>query len=173
MRYDLSLMEAQIIATLQANSGLTGVYVDTHAGQITALYFQDPILKEGLIKRIPFVFVQYQGKRKTQEDSTRSLTIHELTFRFFTGAQSLRKTRESQTSCYGLLSSIYDALHGKAFKYTGNNYTYSQMSGTSMTTSEFNQQEPMMESDTVIEQLIVNLPDIAVYQTDYICKVLA
>lgn len=173
MRYDISLLEDQIVYHLQQETNLDDVNIATHAGQITALYFQDAYLKEGLMKNLPFIFVQYQGKSVVDKDSTMGLDIHEVKFRFFIASQSLRATREAQLGSYDILAYLYDNLHGRYFNYTGNTYNFPLLTAPIMTVAEMNQQMPLTESDGQIEQLIVNLPDIVVYQTDYVCRMLA
>lgn len=174
LRYNIQTMEDQIIYQLQSDTNLSAVNIASHAGQITALFFQDAYLKEGLLKNLPFIFVQYQGKSKVDHDSVMGLDIVEIRFRFFIAAQSLRSTKEAQVSCYSMLASLYENIHGKNFHYAGNLITeIPQLNAPLMTVIEMNQQSPLTEANATIEQLIVNLPDVVVYQTDYVCSVLA
>lgn len=174
MRYELEDIETQLISTLQADAGLASVHVRTHAGEVTALTFLDPKEQEGFVHILPFVFVQYQGKSTAQSDknSTALIYYHTLRFRFFVGAQTLSDKRGGQLTAYAMLRAVYDALHGKWAN--GNAQTRSPLlSGTQITTSGFNPLSPMLEAGGEDERLVVNLPTICVYQTDYTVKVVA
>ncbi len=175
MRYNIEDIEDQLIATLQADAALyPSCQVKTHAGDVNAQLFMNPALMEGFITQLPFVFIQYQGKELAGKDAQAMLNIHTLRFRLYIGAQSLRAKQESQRSAYSMLRLVYDDLHGKWPKGTYDGSTlHTLLEGTSIATTGFTPQGPVMEAGGRDEMLIVNLPQIVVYQTDYTIKLLA
>ena len=179
MRYNVEDIEDQIIATL--TGFLSNTQIRTHAGEITAT-FLDPSLMEGVVNLLPFVFVQYHGKRATSRDSMGVIYIHQLTFRLYVGARSLRSKKEAQRSAYGMLRTIYDALHGRVPNIQGlagqfvPNTPQGALNtgpGGSITTAGFNAQTPIFEAGGQDELLVYNLPTIAIYQTDYTITLIA
>ena len=250
MRYKLEDIEQQIIDTLQGDTNLAGVNIRTHVGDIKLSTFLDPQSLEGFIHLLPFIFVQYQGRIYTMSDTKRETYVHELTFRFYVGAKSLRVLREAQASAYSMLRSVFDDIHGhwiasaalslapnlsmlggklitgatnttpitvtetahgratgdgvmirdvggntaannttvnpywpivvltpNTYNLTGSvgngAYTAGGKAIAAQTASGFNWQSPFMEATGKDERLIVNLPQIVVYNTDYIVKVVA
>jgi hypothetical protein len=175
MRYRIQDIEDQIIATLQADTAnMTGVQIKSHAGEVNARTFLDPSMLEGFVTQLPFVFIQYQGKRATLSDTVRGMYVHELRFRLYVGAQSLRVQQEAQRSCYAILGAVYDDLHGKKPNSAASQLSVlPALSGNPITTDGFNPQTPLMEAGGEDEKLIVNLPQIKVYYTDYVIRVVA
>jgi len=178
MRYELTTIEDQILATLEANSDLSGVNIRTHVGEVNEANFQDPAFAEGFVHLLPFVFVQYQGKTIEGPDgrnSVGSLYFHKLKWRFFVGSRSLRDKKEAQRAAYPLLAAVYDSIHGKWPK--SNLYTLastlSKLEGTLITTVGFNPSSPMLAVPGDDESLIVNLPEIVVYSSDYSLRLMA
>lgn len=173
MRYHVADIEDQIIATLQADSGLSGVNVATHAGQINAQTFLSPDGINEFIANLPFIYVQYQGRIWITSDAPRQTFVHEIRFRLYAGAQGLRDKQEAQRGVYSFLESIYDDLHGRVPKCTPQLLpVLPVLGGTAITVSGFNIQRPMMEVEGLDERLIVNLPGIVVYSTDYSVRLL-
>ena len=177
MRYNIENIEDQIVATLQSAFTVLGsqtVNVATHAGDLNPLVFSDPQLLEGVLPRLPFCFVQYQGKTAEMRSSDGTLYEHKLKFRIYVGASSLRTKQESQRSAYSMLRSVYDALHGKWPYYTGAPST--QTGGNALSGTIIASLTPMsclLEAGGRDEMLIVNLPKIVVYQSDYTIDLIA
>lgn len=172
MNYQVEEFEDQLLETLKADSALAGVNIETHAGGVTGIYFEDPALKEGLISRLPFVFVQYQGKECIDYDDSGDNNTHKITFRLFVGAQSLRATKESQRSAYALLRAIYDRIENRYFDYEGM-YAQRKLEDVTQIQRMIGQQQPIRETPGRNEQLMVNLPRIVVYCADYNFSVIA
>jgi hypothetical protein len=182
MRYKISEIEDQIIATLKADSTLSTVQkIDTYAGQVAAQMFLNPEYMQGFVKLLPFILVSYQGRtsQKIDRDASGNVYIHTLTFRIFAGTTSLRSTKEAARGAYDLLASIFDGLHGKILKSTPQTLggiasdTTRILSGTAITTSEFNPQSPLFEAGGQDESIVVNLPGIVVYKSDFTIRVMA
>jgi hypothetical protein len=172
MRYDLANIEEQIISTLQTNTGLQGVKIRTHAGDINPVYFANSEYREGLINLLPFALIQYQGRTKLLTDSTKKTYVWRLRFRIYTGASSLREKRNAQLSAYQMLSLEYDSLHGKTPKSTDNaGWAIPLLDGVTIT-SAFTCLSPLEAPEGENERLLINLPNIIVYQSDYILSVL-
>lgn len=178
MKYHVEDIEDQIIATLKADViGLSGVTIRTHAGEVNIRTFQDAAMMQGFVNTLPFIFVQYQGKEPVIRDSPAAMYVMRLTFRLFTGAKSLRIKEQAQRSAYAMLRSEYDDLHGRAPLSTPQMLAGIQgltglLSGVSITTAGFNPQSPLMLGGAD-EKLIVNLPEICVYSSDYTIRLQA
>jgi phage gp37-like protein len=178
LRYSIANIEDQIIDTLKTDTTyLSGVNsIQTYAGEVNLRTFLDAEEMQGFIRLLPFILVSYQGRTSTKSDrdSRGKLYIHTLTFRLFIGAKSLRVTRDASRSAYDILAAVYDDLHGKVPKSTiqgiPNN---TALSGTTITTSEFNPLSPLLEAGGTDERLVVITPEIVVYSTDYNLKLLA
>lgn len=178
MRYKISEIEDQIIATLRADTtNFTGVMTDTFAGQVSAQMFMNPEYMEGFVKLLPFCLVSYQGRtanKAIDRDSSGKTYIHTLTFRLFVGAKSLRSTQESARAAYTLLAAVFDDLHAKVPYCSPQQLAgYTALSGTVVSSSEFNPLSAIFEAGGTDEALVVNLPGIVVYRTDYSIKLLA
>jgi len=175
MRYHIEDIEDQILETLADEASLHDVSRETHAGQIDQQMFVDPAYVEGLITRLPFVYVQYMGKftASTDSDSLYSGPVHTLRFRFYVGSQSLRSRKESQRSAYALLRSVYDAIHGKVPNPSPQVSGITQLSGTASTTTGFSPQGVFEPAGGMDEQMIMLQTNICVYQTDYTIRMLA
>jgi phage gp37-like protein len=152
------------------------VTVRTHAGEIVRQMFGDPQYMQGVVQTIPFVFVEYSGRTTMppDTDSTYTDNIHTLRFRLFVGASTLRTTKEGARNAYAMLRSIYDAIHGKM--------PYSDMtvaegatvlSGVKIETEGFNALSPFMPSGAQDEVLLINMPKVCIYATEYHVRVLA
>ncbi len=150
---------------------------NTHAGEISSTTFMIPELMEGFVRRIPLILVQYQGRTtgKGDSDSTASIYTHTLIFRLYAGAESLRSGQEAARGAYDLLEIVYDRLHGRIPLMASNqvNPNMPLLEGVPISTSEFNPLSPLMETGGADEKLVVNLPDIKVYQSDFKIKVIA
>lgn len=168
MNYHTEDIEGQLIATLEANTDLSDVkMIDTHAGEITEQTFRVPEMAE-TIPRPPFIFVQYQGRRSELKDSRGSVWLHYLTWRLFIGATSLKDKRSPQLTAYAMLRAVYDSLHGKVCKSTPQTLaTLTTLNGTAITTTNFNQHQPFFEVRGDDERLLVNMPAIVVYSSDW------
>ena len=177
MRYSVSEIRDQIIATLVADTtNFSTVRVDTYAGQVNAQRFSNPEYMQGFVQLLPFCYVSYQGRvgEKANRDSSGKTYIHTLTFRIFTGAKSERNTKEASNNCYDMLAACFDDLHGKVPYMTSQLLPgYTPMSGTAISTSEFNPLSPLYETGGQDEQLVVSLPGIVVYQSDFSIRLLA
>ena len=175
MRFDRSQIEDQIIATLRANATISdnNVQIATHVGDINPATFLDKVQMEGFIKKLPAIYVQYQGKRKVQTDSTKQTVYYNLRWRFYVCTQSLRGSRGSQLSAYLLLSALYDSLHGKIPNSTDNSaYVVPKLDGE-VIVSPFTAPKPFETPDGEDEKLLVILPGVVVYQSDFVVTVMA
>jgi hypothetical protein len=176
MRYDVAELEDQQIATLQADAFFSETLIRTHAGEITPRTFLDPRLLEGFVHLLPFVFVQHQGFRASRDkrDSMGRTYWHEVFFRYFIGAKSLREKIEAQRDAYTMLAHVYDDLHG-----LWPNGTYDlfpdavKLSGAPASHPEFRPMTPLLLREGEHARLIVNMPEIVVYQMDYAVSLLA
>ena len=123
MRYSIADIETQLIATLLENDDygteslqaevvaaagteLAGVVIRTHEGEINQATIGSSQLMDGIIKRVPFIFVQYLGRIGEPRDAAKTKYIHTLHFRIYVGARSLRLKREAQLTCYSMLASV-------------------------------------------------------------------
>jgi hypothetical protein len=159
---------------MKSEAQLEGVHVETHAGWIDQRMFLDMAYTEGLITRLPFVYVQYMGRMtgSGDHDTTYDTLIHTVRFRFYVGAQSLRLVQEGQRSAYALLRGVYDAVHGKlpnpspalSGTFLTSNYTSS--------TTGFTPQSGFEPAGGMDEQLLLLLRGICIYQTDYTVRML-
>ena len=150
--------------------------VDTYAGQVSPEMFFDPEYMQGFVQLLPFTLVSYQGRvgEKANRDSSGKTYIHTLTFRLFTGSKSLRKTQEASRGVYDMMASCFDDLHGKVPYMTSQLLPgYTPMSGTAISTTGFNPLSPLYETGGQDEMLIINLPGIVVYQSDFSIRLLA
>lgn len=176
MRFDRAKIEDQLIATLRENATLdaANVTVRTHVGDVNPAVFLDPSMKtqlEGFVRQMPFIYVQYQGKRKAAADSTKRTVYYNLRWRFYIGTTSLRDKRSAQLSAYDMLDALYDSIHGKIPNATDNaSYVVSKLSGDTILTP-FTATKPFETPDGEDEKLLVNIPGIVVYQSDFICQV--
>ena len=186
MLYNVEDIEDQIIATLKASTFLASLNADirTHAGELTPANFTRIELGEGVIPRVPLVYVQYQGRTGVPDrDSSGSVYIHTLNFRLFVGAKSLRTTRETQTAgCYPMLRAVYGALHGRVplmdpsiqTQRISQAWGFLQGSATlpnGIATVGFNPQSPMLAKGGTDERLVANVNGLCVYLTDYVIRV--
>lgn len=177
MRYSVAEIEDQILATLQADTAnLSGVNIDTFAGQVNAQMFFNPEYMQGFIRLLPFCFVSYQGRvgQRSDRDSSGRIYIHTLTFRIYTGAKSLRATKDSARNCYDMLAAIFDDLHGKVPASTTQCLPQlTPLNGTASSVPEFNALSPLLETGGTDESLVVSLPGIVVYSSDFSVKLVA
>jgi len=198
MRYNIEDLESQILATLtqafldsgallvdtgtldaqpldQLQSGLPVIHVSTHVGQISERTFRDPAMMEGFIHLLPFVLIRYAGRRGTAWSAARRTYKHEVRFRIYVGAKSQFKKREAQIGAYAILRYIFDFLHGKQFDASASAMSSDipKLLGTQITTAEFNEQTTLSEATGNDEQLVVDMPGIVVYQTDWVVELIA
>lgn len=178
MRYKISEIEDQIIATLQADTtNFSTVNVNTYAGQVSPEMFFDPEYMQGFVQILPFTLVSYQGRTTDtakDRDSSGKTRIHTLTFRIYTGAQPLRKTQEASRSAYDLLAATYDDLHGKVPVTNPQQLPgFTPLSGTALTSSGATVLGALFTTGGQDESIIVLLPSIVVYQSDYSLRMLA
>ena len=167
MDYSIQDIEDQILATLDASSDLSGVPSSTHAGQINIQMFIDPKYYEGLLPRLPCIFVRYKGRTATMRDGIGKIWAHELQWEFYVCSQSLRATKESQRDCYTMLGAIFDAIAGKWCKATTVSSQLLQLNGTQIANAYFREMSSFLEVGGQDEKLIIQLPVISVYSTSY------
>jgi len=177
MRYHVDEIEDQIIATLEADTtNFSGVTVDTLAGQISAQMFFDPELMQGAKRLLPFALVSYQGRRSEKaldRDSSGRTWIHTLTFRFFVGAKSLRKTEEAARNCYDMLAALWDDLTAKVPLTSPQQLTqYTALSGTALSAGAV-LISPLYEAGSADEEVVINMPAIVIYRADFNLKIIA
>jgi hypothetical protein len=177
MRYSIADIEDQIIATIKADTtNFSGVMVDTFAGQINSRMFFDPEYMQGFVQLLPFCLVSYQGRvgAKADRDSSGKTYVHTLTFRIYTGAQSLRASKESARASYTMLAALFDDLHAKVPAVSTRQLQgYDELSGTDISTSEFTVLSPLYETGGQDENIVVNLPGIVCYATDFQIRLVA
>ena len=169
MRYKVAELEDQIIATLKADTtNFGGVNVNTFAGQVNPMMFSNPEYMQGFLDLLPFALVSYQGRTARARDSSGKVYLHTVTFRIFVGAMSARTIKEAARSCYDMLAAVYDDLHGKVPRMTTQKLpTYTELSGNVLTSVEATPQGPLAETQGTDEQLVISIPQIVVYRSDY------
>lgn len=176
MRYATKDLMNQMIVTLQADSVFSGVTVKRHAGEVNPLLFTNPVYWRGVISKIPFVFVKYQGRTAKVENSTRLLYSHLVDFCVYVATKSmaLESGVESCEEAETYLARIFDLWHGKVFN-SQNTWAanFVPLAGTQITTAEFREFTPLSESGGTDEKLLWTMPEITVYETHYNVKVLA
>jgi len=175
MRYSVAQIEDQLIATLREDTTNFGSInlIDTLAGEVNPQMFFNPELMQGIIRLLPFVLISYQG-RAGEYDSGGENYTHTLTFRFFSGTQSVRRTQEAIRNNYDMMAALYDDIHGKVIKSTPQYIPgATPLSGMAITIPEFNALSPFYESGGKDERLIINLPGIVVYASDFSVRVVA
>ncbi len=175
MDYSLENLEDQLIECLKADTDLYPTCtIRTYAGELSGLIFDDPTKMQGELIEPPFILIEYNKKKTTTKSSTFSVLNHAITFRFYVGAQSLRATSESALSCYSILRSIFDDIHGKFFNYTGatGSASTNNIGGTAISLNSNQQQQPFKEVDGDNEGPLFVLPKLAVYVTHYDCQLL-
>lgn len=179
--YEIEKIEDQIIATLQADTFLTTLNcdIDTHAGEINPQTFIDLSKMEGLIKRTPFILIQYQGKRAATRSSIGEANAHEIIFRFYAASKSLRRVKEAQRALvYPMLRSIYESIHGKVplvdpsvqtqrLPEARGFLTASSVLPLGIDTVGFNPQTPLLELPGMDERLVANVGGLICYYADY------
>ena len=177
MRYKISELEDQLIATVEADTtNFSNVLVKPYSGQVSAQNFLNPEYMQGFVDLLPFVFVSYQGRfsEKMDRDSSLMYYIHTLFFRFYIGARSANTTQDAVRNCYDMLAGIYDDIHGKVPVTSPQQLTgYTPLSGTALTSTDATVRSCFYETGGRDEQLVVNLPGIVVYQSDYEIKMVA
>jgi hypothetical protein len=178
MRYKTEEIEDQLVATLQADkTGFDQVTVRTHAGEVNVRTFLDASALEGFVSILPFALIQYQGRRSLSDyrDSPAIGYVYELTFRIYIGAKSLRAKQEAQRSAYEMLRAVWDDISGHVIKSSPQTLgSYANvLDGDAVTSSGFNPQSPFYQLGGADEKLIVNLPQIVVYQSDWVVNLQA
>jgi hypothetical protein len=171
MDYHVEDLEDQIIATLKANTDLGGMkQIDTHTGEVSERTFLDPAFSDEFQKKLPCILIQYQGRVERDRNEDALVYRHELTFRLFHGASAVRSKREARVlGIYPMLRATFDSLHGAWPLYSGSTLFSAAkiLSGVTITTPNFVVLSPLMEAGGQDERLVVNIPGIIVYQTDY------
>jgi hypothetical protein len=174
MRYKIADIEDQIVATLVQDVNLAGVTTKGHSGEVTPRTFADPSEMIEIIHLLPFVLIQYMGRDVSESNDMRTEYAHRLRFRLYVGSKSLKLPYEQQRAAYEILSLIYDDLHGR---WPLGSYAISPdlplLSGETITVTEFRPLTGLVAGSGTDERLIVNLPDIKVFHTDYTITLLA
>jgi len=179
MRYSVAQIEDQLIATIREDTTNFGGInlIDTLAGEVNPqMLLFNPEMMQGFIKLLPFVLVSYRGRagQKFDRDSSGKIYAHTLTFRFFTGAQSVRRTQEAVRNNYDMMAALYDDIHGRVPACTPQQLSgYTALGGIPITIPEFNPLGPFYESGGQDESLVINLPGIVVYKSDFSVRVVA
>lgn len=178
MRYKVAEIEDQILATILADtSNFSGLKtLQTFAGQVSAQMFNNPEWMQGFIALLPFVLVSYQGRTSTKADwdSSGKTRLHLIKFRIYTGAQSGRTTKEAVRGAYDMLGAVFDDLHAKVPVTSAQQLPgYTPLSGTALTSSGVRVLGPLYSNEGNDETLVVNIPGIVVYSSDFFLKMLA
>ena len=170
MQYVIKELIAQMVYTLKADSAFDGFTVRRHAGEVNILMFQSPEYWRAMISHVPFVFVKYQGKIGTPMDALKGAWTHEVVFSAYVGTKSLslESGTESAESAETVLAKIFDLWHGRAF-YSQQTWASNipVLSGTQITTSGFKQLRVLQENGGQDERLMIMLPEITIYETQY------
>ena len=176
MDYNIEDLEDNIVAALQL--ALPTTTIRTYAGELSGLFFEDASRLQGLVAELPFIFVEYNGKLPTQKSANFQTVIHRPVFRFYVGAESLRTTQEAARSCYSILRTLFDTIHGKYFNYsgaTGDMAVSANILGAGavpqISLGGNQQQQAFTEIGGEGERTLFILPRIAVYVSDYNCGV--
>ncbi len=176
MNYRIRDIKGQLIATLRADTNLSDVKIESHAGQISPQYFLNAEYKEGLIARLPIIFVRYSGRTLVidQCDSSYKTNTYELHWQFFVCSKNLRTREEAENEAEDYLECIYDDIHGRRpySTETGLADSSSRLSGTQITNPNF-KASVFITQGGEDEQLVVDMPGIVVYRADYKTNVIA
>ena len=178
MRYFVEDIEDQLIATLKAAPGVTdAVQIDVNTEVRPALFTQQSYI-DNVLPKPPFIFIEYRGKSTDDKsrDTAGQVYEHTLRFRFYIGGQSLRSKKDIQRQNWGayqLLRLVYDNIHGKQPLPETLSSVIPNLSGVDSTATEFNCLSPFLEAGGTDETILVNLPSILVYATDYTVRLLA
>jgi hypothetical protein len=179
MHYKISEIEDQILATIAADTTNFGAgtlkKLDTFAGQINPQMFFNPEYMQGALALLPFVLVSYQGRTtiRADWDASGKTRIHKPRFRIYTGAQSRRATKDAARGAYDYISALYDDLNAKVPVTSPQQLPgYTPMSGNALTAGAVIQ-GPLYSIEGADESIVVNLPSIIVYSSDYELKILA
>jgi len=174
MQYVVKDLIGQLVDTLKADSVFTDVAVARHVGEVNILLFQNPAYWEGMIKKIPFVLVKYNGRIGTPVDTSKTVYYHDLEFSAYVAAKSLKSKEDATEEAEVYLARIFDLWHGRMF-YAQQTWASNVplLGGTQITTSGFNQQRSLVESGGQDERMIMTLPEITLYETKYTARLLA
>lgn len=176
MRYHVDEIEDQILATLTADTtNFTGVNLQTFAGQINPQMFFNPEYMQGAVRLLPFALVSYQGRTnsKDKRDSSGKTRIHRLKFRVYLGATSRRSSKEASRSAYDLIAACYDDLQSKVPVTSPQQLSgFTALSGTALTSGAVIL-GPLTSVEGDDETLVINLPTIVVYQSDFTLEVVS
>lgn len=171
MRYKISEIQDQILATFTADTtNFSNVWVKPYTGQCSAQMFLNAEYMQGFKALLPFTLVSYQGRvaRKMERDASGMYYIHSVKFRIYAGAKSANTQNDAERNCFDMLSAIYDDLHGKVPLVSPQQLSsYTALSGTALSSTGVSLQSPFMEAEGTDEVIVINLPGIVVYQTDY------
>jgi hypothetical protein len=100
--------------------------------------------------------------------------VHQLEFGLYVGTKSLKNKDEATEEAEVYLAKIFDLLHGRMYN---SQQTFAdnipRLSGIQITTTGFNQIQPLFEAGGQDERLIMALPEITLYETRYTVKLLA
>ncbi len=176
MRYATKDLINQMIDTLKADAVFADVNVARHTGEVNPLLFSNPVYWQGMIKKIPFVLIKYQGRVSQVLDSRRNLWTHTVDFCAYVATKSgeIESGVKSCEDAEVYLAKIFDLWHGNVFNSQqtwASNFT--TLGGVQITTSEFKEFTPLSESGGTDEKLIWTLPEITLYETHYNVKLLA
>lgn len=169
MQYVIKDLIGQLIDTLRTDSVVKQIpTIRRHCGEVNILLFTNPTYWEGLIQKVPFIFVKYNGKIGTPVNTLKTVWMHELEFSAYVGTKSLKDKESAIEEAEVYLAKIFDLWHGKMFYSTQSFATQVPvLSGTQITTSGFNQQRSLLEAGGQDELLIMALPEITLYETKY------
>ena len=174
MQYVIKDLIGQLVDTLRTDSVVTQIpTIRRHCGEINRLLFTNPTYWEGLIQKLPFIFVKYNGRTSAPMNTIKTAFLHEVEFSAYVGTKSLKDKESSIEEAEVYLAKIFDLWHGKMFYSTR---TYAAeipiLSGVQITTSGFNQQRSLLQAGGQDERLIMALPEITLYETKYNARLL-
>jgi hypothetical protein len=168
MQYVIKDLIGQLIDTLKKDSVFQSVQVARHCGEVNIMMFNNPEYWGGLVKKIPFVLIKYNGRMGTPLNTTKTAFMHEVEFGAYVGTKSMKDKESAIEEAEVYLAKIFDLWHGKMFYGTKTWPTgISSLDGVQITTSGFNQHRMLIESGGQDERLIMALPEITLYETKY------
>jgi len=169
MQYVIKDLIGQLIDTLRTDSVVKQIpTIRRHCGEVNILLFTNPTYWEGLIGKVPFIFVKYNGRTSAPMNTTKTAFLHEVEFSAYVGTKSLKDKESAIEEAEVYLAKIFDLWHGKMF-YSQQSFAsvIPILSGVQITTSGFNQQRSLLQAGGQDERLIMALPEITLYETKY------
>ena len=173
MQYVIKDLIGQLIDTLKKDALFQNVQIARHCGEVNIMMFNNPEYWGGLVKKIPFVLIKYNGRIGTPLNTVKSAFIHEVEFGAYVGTKSMKDKELAIEEAEVYLAKIFDLWHGRMF-YCQKTWVTEipSLSGVQITTSGFNQQRSLVEAGGQDERLIMALPELTLFETKYNARLL-